>query len=528
MQKSIKYIVYSLLFAVNCAYAIGPNQSERYFKNNGGLIDRISPLLISPQNATAIQNITLDNRGQLSKRNGYSIINSTGNLTLSAVTGGAYHNAASGSNFFAVVVGTNVYRTGNTFNGTFTKVTGTTTITSGASNLVQTTNLNDKVIFCNESDQPFYLGSTGNAVAISTTTITGAKTCTTYGVYLVAANTTESGVTYPSRVRWSDINNQNSFPTLNYIDVEPNDGDKIVAVVTFEDSTYIFKKHSIYKMLITGLDGPDAFVIRPYMRGIGSWAKNSVKVIPNVGIAFLAQNTAYLLSDNGLEPIGDPIQRTFDSISRAQYANAVAEVYPKRYQYWLSVSLSGTTNDTVLVYDYIQKAWTLYNGMNVNMLSQAEDSNGNALLLSGDYLGNVYKQDNGTSDNPSNVQTAISASYTTADLNLGTPEYSKNFKYLYIFSQVDSVTNVTVNAFYDYNASAISQTLSLSLGSVAAVYDTAVYDTDIYPAATYKVSRIELNREAKAVKLQFINSTGDSVLGIIGWSIVYTNVDWKD
>jgi hypothetical protein len=430
MFKYIKTALF-ICFLAYQAGAAGNLQPKRYFTNNGGLLDRNSPLAVPDRNASAIQNVDLDTRGQLVKRAGQSLINaSTGTLGTSAVTGGGYHNSATGSSFFGVVVGTSVYTEANTFAGSYTNVTSTVSITAGASNLVQVTDLNDKLIFCNESDKPFYLGSTGNAVAVNTSLFSAAKTCSTYGVYLVVGNTTESAVNYSSRIRWSDIQNPDSFPVLNYIDVEPNDGDRIVSIISFDDSVYIFKKRSVYRMLITGLDGPDAFIIRPVVRNIGAWAKNSVRVIPNVGIAFLAQNTLYVLNDNGLQPIGDSIQRTFDSVNRAQWGNAVAAVYPKKYQYWISVATgSATSNTNVLIYDYIQKAWTTYSNINANALAQAEDSNGNNILVTGDYSGNQYKQDTtATTDNVAGVTTNISFSYTTPDLDARQPRIYQEFQ----------------------------------------------------------------------------------------------------
>lgn len=524
-----KHVIRALFIGLSLylpVYGQSALQPKRYFTNNGGLLDRNSPLSVPDQFASDLTNVTLDTRGQLLKRTGQDMINlTTGTLGTSAVTGGGYHAASSGSNFFGVVVGTNVYRTGNTFAGSYDTVTGTVTVTSGASNLVQVTDLNDKLIFCNESDKPFYLASTGNAVHISTGLFTGAKTCSTYGTYLVIGNTTESAVNYTSRIRWSDINDVNDFPALNYIDVEPDDGDKIVSIISFDDSIYIFKKRSIHRMVITGLDGADAFIIRPVVRNIGAWAKNSVRVIPNVGIAFLAQNTLYVLNDSGLNPIGDSIQRTFDGVTRSQWSNAVAAVYPKRYQYWIAVSTgASTTNNVVLVYDYIQQSWTVY-GLAMNALAQAEDSNGNNLLITGDYLGNQYKQDSTNStDDINGVTTSIQFSYTTPDLFMDSPEYTKNFKYLYLFFNVVESTT-TVEAGFDY-LSTFEFSEDISLGQVGALYDTAIYDTDVYPSVAYKVARIELNRSAKAVKLRFSESSTNS-FGIIGWAIVYMPEDWK-
>lgn len=473
-----------------------------------------------------ISNVTLDTRGQVTKRAGQSILHSTGAINLSAVTGGKYHSTASGSDFFAIVVGTGIYRTGNTYNGTYTDITGTVTVTASASNLAQATGVNDYEVFCNESNQPFKVKSSGNATPLATTVFTGAKTCATYGSYLIAANTTESAVSYPSRVRWSDIANTDSFPVLNYVDIEPNDGDKIVSLVTFQDSVYIFKKRTVYRVMITGLDGPDAFIIRPIARNIGAWAKNSVKVVPGQGIFFLAQNTAYKLTDEGLEPIGDPIQRTFDSVTRSMWVNAVAEVYPKRYQYWLSVSTTtDSQNNVVLIYDYVQKAWSTYTGLKTNMLAQAEDSSGNGLLLSGDYTGNNYKQDTtNTTDNLAGVTTNIAFTYATVDLPIGTPEFTKNFKYLYLFFNV-AESSSTIEAAFDYSSNyEFSQIVSL--GQIGALYDSAIYNTDVYPALSYKVARIDLNRSARAIRLRFTEPSANG-FGVIGWALVYDLEDWK-
>ncbi len=522
------------LLLIPSVLVANPLQSKRTFTNNGGLINHLSPFLTPDNNASDIQNITMDDRGLLSKRNGYTVIESTNALGVSTsavagstwpVTGGVYHTATTGNSFFTVVVGSDIYRIGNTFSS-YSRITGAVTVTNSASNLAQATHLQDKAVFCNEVDKPFYIGSTGNAVAISTNTFDKAKTCATYGVYLVVANTTESSTNFSSRVRWSNINDINDFPPLNYIDVEPDDGDKIVGIIAFDESVYIFKHRSIYKMLITGLDGPDAFIIRPVSRNIGAWAKNSIKVIPNVGIAFLSQNTAYTLSDSGLTPIGDPIQRTFDGVNRSMWANAVGGVYPKKYQYWLAVSTANSINSEILIYDYVQNNWTVFTGMNVNMLAQSEDNAGQNILISGDYQGNTYKQDNGSMDNPNNASSGIEAFYTTANLfTQDSPDITKGFKYLYIYTLGDQNYTLNTKAAYDL-VGTYEFNQDVDIGSTGAVYDTGVYDVDLYPASGYQTTRLELNRVSRSIRLKFSNTTSGEIFGLIGWTIVYEMQDF--
>lgn len=522
MFKHIKYL--ALLFALTYPAQASQLQSKQFYNLGGGLSAHVSPFLIQEGAASQIVNLSLDSQGQLIIRSGYDFVGRVSTFT--AVTGGGYHNPASGNNFFAVVVGTGVYRTSNSFGGSFTNVTSTVTVTNSRTNLAQHTALNDVIVFCNESDAPFRVTASTSAYALGNAP-SGAKTCSTLSNYLVLGNTTESGTAYPSRIRWSDINTTESWPALNFIDVEPNDGDKIVSIVSFDDSVYIFKKRSIYRMLITGQDGPDAFIIRPVVRNIGAWAKNSVRVLPNVGIVFLAQNTVYVLNDAGLDPIGHDIQETIDLIQRTEWGNAIGAVYPKHYEYWLAVSTSGTTNSTVLVYNYVQKVWTTYDGMHVNMLEQAESSTGDNVLISGDYLGSVYKQDTGTADYPGDVQTPITMSYTTGDITFGVPELTKNFKYLYLVTKADLNADITVQAYYDYDTSAVT-TLPIPVGTSSAEYDTAIYDTDRYPNTAIAMQRTELNRSAKAIKLKFTASTSDANINIIGWSLVYTPEDYRD
>ncbi len=473
-----------------------------------------------------MSNITYDIRGELTKRNGYTALNTGGALgdvpNGRYVTGGGYHDTVTGQDFFVVIAGTNVYRTTNTFGTTYTTVTGTVTITAASTNLAQHTGLNDKIIFCNETDRPFYVGVAGNALAIETTVVSSATTCATNNSYLIFGNTIEASVAYPTRIRWSDIANQNNFPANNYIDIEPNDGDKIVAIISYEDRTFIFKKRSVYELLLTGDSGANAFIYRSVARNIGAWAKNSVQVIPNVGIVFLAQNTIYTLNGSNLEPIGDAIQTTLSSLNRTKWKDAVGVVYPKRYQYWLAMSEDSNPPQLVLVYDYILKAWTEYRfGTSVTMMAQAEDSTGANIVLMGDTTGYVYKQDIGTADYPLNTKTVIVSSYTTADLSMGSPEVTKNFKYLYLYSNVTSSSTITLETALDF-ATTFDPPQNIQVGNVGAVYDTAVYDTDMYTSQKASITRIDLNQSGKVIKLRFSNATMDTELSLMGWIIVYS------
>jgi hypothetical protein len=519
-----KHII-SALFLSALAYqpVFAQKQAERFFDNTVGLVDRYSKIA-SPQNsASDINNIMFDDRGQLSKRQGYTK-NNTAALSGGVITGIGYSGGSSG--FFAVVAGSQIFRTGNTLAGSYTNVTSTVTITNASTNLVSFTNFNGELIGCNESDPPFRVGTSGNAfklIAVSTV----AKTCAGFSNYLVVGNTTEGTTASPNRIRWSDVNNPNSWPANNYIDVEPDDSDGVIALVPFQASLYVFKKRSIHQIIITGLTGAEAFITRPVARGVGAYAKESVEVIPNVGIMFLGQNGIYLYDGSTLDLVSDNVQRTIDGISRTRYAYSVGAVYRQRNQYWLAYTTS-TTNQSVLVYDYIQKAWTVYTGINANALAAGETSTGADVLLTGSNAGNVHRQDvEGANDNPDGSETAISAHYVTQDLHFNSPEIEKTFRYLYVFTVVDSSTTITVQAAKDFESSYV-ESYTFQLEEEGAVWDTAIWDTDAFPASANRIFRKTLDRTGKALRLKFSNMSQDQVMGVLGWTIVYELQDWKE
>lgn len=520
MFKYLKHFSLALLIALPAQAAV---QTQRYFNNTGGLIDRYSPILVPSKNASDIQNIQFDTRGQLLKRGGY-ILNNTTNLLATSVTGGGYLQSTTGTSFMAVVVGTNIFTTGNSFGGSYTNVTGTVTLTSSANNLAQFTRYKDFGVICNDSDTPIMVQNNSAFALVKAATI--AKTCESYNNYLLIGNTKEAGTVYGSRFRWSDLGDINTWPANNYIDVEPDDGDSIVAIKRYQSNVYIFKKRSIYEAVITGGAGAEAFIYRPIARNIGAWAKNSVRVVETKGIAFLGADGVYLFDGNNFNFISDQIQTKLNGMNRARYQYAVADVYQPKHQYWIAMSYgTETTNQTILVWDYIQEAWSVYKGITANALIAAEDSSGNQLLFSGDTAGKVYKQDSGTHDEPAGVNTGITSFYATPELTLNAPEVSKTFKYLYIFSKVTSTTTITVERGYDFPNS-YQDSSTISVGQTGVAWGHAIWGTDKWPGTSVSVSRIELNRRARSIRIKFTDSSSTN-LGVLGWVIGYTMEDFR-
>ncbi len=500
-------------------------QPARFIDNNGGLVDRYSTLAAPQNTASEIQNVMLDDRGQLSKRTAQDTIGSTTTaISTMAVTGIGYHGGSNG--FYTIVTGTSIWRTGNTLNGNYTSVIGTATLTGISTNLVQFTDFQDYAIGCSLSDPPFKLKASGNAaklIAVSTV----AKTCAGFGNYLVLGNTTEGTTAFPSRVRWSDLNDPDIWPANNYIDVEPDDADGVISLIQFQGSVYIFKRRSVHQLIITGLAGAEAFITRPVARGLGAVSRMSVQVIDNVGIMFQGQNGIYLYDGSNITLVSDNIQRTFDGIASTRLVHTVGAVYRTRNQYWLAYSTS-STNTQVAVYDYIQNAWTVYAGIEANTIGSGEDSNGQPVLLTGSTAGFIHSQDTELNQDEKNgVSTPIESFYVTQDLHLDSPEVEKSFKYVYVFTITDSVTTVTVQAAYNLDPE-YTDTYSIALEQSGVLWDSALWDTAIWPASVQRIFRKDLNRNGRTIRLRFSNTAENQKLGVLGWTIVYDAEDYKE
>jgi hypothetical protein len=79
------------------------------------------------------------------------------------------------------------------------------------------------------------------------------EVCEAHAGYLFVANTEESGVQYPNRVRWSHPTSPDDWAENDFIDILTG-GNKITGLVSYEDHLLIFKPDSIWALYGYDLD----------------------------------------------------------------------------------------------------------------------------------------------------------------------------------------------------------------------------------------------------------------------------------
>jgi hypothetical protein len=164
-------------------------------------------------------------------------------------------------------------------------------------------------------------------------------------------------------------------------------------------------------------------------------------------------------------PTAKPILNKFDPNDAARY-NLAAMQYTtaginstKSQIHWGVSSVSATTRDLTLVYDFEDEAfWE--NDISANVYSEVTDSNFFPAVWSGDYTAQIFQNDTGTSDNGS----AIDFYFDTPKMALGLPFHWKAIQQVFISGDVQSSGTLSVDIYLD-NSSSISQTLSFDMSS---------------------------------------------------------------
>jgi hypothetical protein len=214
---------------------------------------------------------------------------------------------------------------------------------------------------------------------------------------------------------------------------------------------YIFKRQAIYKLTYTG-DSTYPFIVigNPVISDIGCISHYSISSLGDTCL-FLSGDGVYEFNGVTIEKVSGKINNTLQSMVTP--TSSVAAVYKTLSQYWLCCRITGTSNDTVLVYDYYNKGWTVYKGIYASAILQSYNNLNVEFLLTGESRaatgGRVYQQDSGGLDNT----TAIQSYWYSRWFDHGAPESRKKYKRVYVFATTAANTySLQMNVLYDFDS----------------------------------------------------------------------------
>lgn len=485
---------------------------------NGGLNSTGGPLSLRDNESSDLQNVDFNKFGSAVKRNGYTTLNSSA-LTSSPDIDGLhwYEFNSSGviTRFAITVAGDKVYKM-DALDGTWDDITGSLTITAG--NHVDFENFLNEMYATNNADVPFKWTGSGNASAMTVPTgLTDAKFVKQFNNYLFLANVQVSGTRHASRLYWSNLKDTGTWTATDFIEVSKDDGQEISGLRVLGDRLVVFKQRSIYNIFFTG--DPDIPFVLPgggkANSEVGCVAPFSIQDVEN-GLVFLSSDGFYYYDGLNSFRISDKITSVIIGYNTQGFGEAVSVNQKNKNRYWCAIQSSGQNeNDKVLVWDYFNNAWSVYDNIDICSLAIFYVNGIEERLYFGDYSGFVYRGDTGTNDNPLGVATAIDAYYWTNWRPFGDLVSHKGVPTMAIYFQ-NSNSVLTFAYSYDFESGEqYSHTINLATSSD--VYGVGKYGTARYAGAGGDVTRRDLIGRGRVVRFRFRNAVLGETFQIDGF-----------
>jgi len=234
-----------------------------------------------------------------------------------------------------------------------------------------------------------------------------------------------------------------------------------------------------------------------------------------------------MVDGDNVSPCGDNIRNYVKGGVNSRIDKAVAGILFTRSQYWCSFTrVSGaTTNDRTVVMDwsrpYLDKwgkrqyPWFIYS-VAANCFAETTVS-GQAFLYHGGYVGKMYKDNTGTSDDGS----AFNSTYKSARRSFGDPTLEKKIDTINLATNRTGDWNLNLQIVMDGNAATeknIAQNLLAGLG-YQSLFDVAKFDEDYFSSESDMDTTREIGRQGKLVEVSMGTSGLDEEWKVFNYTL---------
>lgn len=491
-----------------------PLASKRYFNNSLGLNDKDSSTALEDGEASESQNVQHDARGAIVKRSGYAKRNTNAITATPALLGGIEYREKGGTTQVVVVTDEGkIWVDTESPGASWTDKTNSMSITTSATNYACMTHTgdNDTLIITTQSDAPMKMINdlTASTLAIPTG-LTGAKYCLWWNNHLVIANVTVSGTAYPLRLYFYDAASLTVTDT-HYATI-PSQDEKITGIAALFGNLYVFTPNEIHQ--ISGTIWDD-FTRLQTSSNVGTVSHFSIQNIEN-NLVFLSPKGVAVFDGVKTIHISDKIQPTINGLQQTRSVHAQSAHYRKRSQYWLSVTNSGgSTHNRVLVFDYRNKAWSVFVGINANCFINTRRSDNTERLYHGDYAGLVHLNDSTNNDNG----VAIDGYWKSKAIDLDS-SVAKSFRHLVVFAEQQGSYNLAIDYEVDFGGKGGSTSMNLSLAGNASDWGTLVWGTDVWGGGTVVDKRLNfVPSVGRFIRIKFRTNATGTPFTILGFEL---------
>ena len=331
--------------------------------------------------------------------------------------------------------------------------------------------------------------------------------------FLWVADTVESSVRYPSRVRFSHEQNPENWGTDDWFGVgDPSGSDPITSLVPFMDRLLVFKKDSVWQVL--GYDR-DTFILERITNASGTCTCGAIAV--NSGVAYWFSTDGQLMAFNGerVTVLSEPI-RWWSDIGKIKHGGAHRLMWADG-RLWLSLeATTGATDSSGRVYtrwlfiwDPAVGAFTRYDREVTDLCWWSKSGeDGDPLFLEGSGT-DLFRYDRAyTKDIDSTGDVRIDGYYRTGWWRAGETATRKRWKRPRVTAAADSQATVQVESFYDFddNTPRRSHEFVIQAPESLAYWgesDWGEADWSVGADEYYKFARLGSSGTARAISYKF-------------------------
>lgn len=392
----------------------------------GGANEKISGSLIDDNQSARpdashlpLLNVHTNETGDILQRNGYTVY--SGPLTTTSYITGMFQYRKYNGNEFEIVCGDNAsvkHIWDISTPGTPVDIIGASTFTSDT--LFSFAVVADKLIMTTDAnDTPLYWNGAGNVTSLAGSP-PAAKFCSEFNNYGFLANT----VANPERVYWSNLYDPTTWTATDFFRMN----DAVTGLGRSQDNLFMFTRRGVALSKYTG-DSLTPFTFDILDTNIGCLSPHSI--INAVGTIYWVGNDNHIYKMNGYIPerITDIIPTTISEMNSAAIQRCVAVEQRELRQLWFFYPKdSGSTNNFVIAYDYLNNQIFFYDNMDANYAANFQASTGALQTFFGDRTGRIYLSNTGNTDYLEGTSTAINAYKYTKMFNMGTPSKAKRIR----------------------------------------------------------------------------------------------------
>jgi len=317
----------------------------------------------------------------------------------------------------------------------------------------------------------------------------------------------------PYVVRWTAaVPYHRVWPTLSAEPLMEDDRSPITGIAGFGEHLVVFKSDSIWMMVSVG-ENP-ATQVESYspikvVSGVGCVSQASIKQVRG-NLIFLAEDGVYVFDGTpSVRKISDRIQDTIDSIVPARRPFSVAAHWKVKSCYLLSVSVDGSSfNNMVLVYDYKNDAWWLWDGLDAESWLEDESASDDEKIYFMNESGYLFELGADQADN----RAAISSYVLTQRIGMG-DNIRRTLRQVEVTGD-NRCSSLTVSArVNDDEVNETSGSLSFT-DSAEAQYGSATHAVDSFVQDRRRSRRIGFRKQGDYVQVKVAHSVKDETMEI--------------